>query len=152
MAHSVFKDIQLKKDGSYVCEYNGAPYHIPNGYGYEDKWAEVTAHLLIYPEDVREYEEPVHEPLTGILKTNYTRHLRNIRIEKIEKAINRYLSQEKAGLPTTDTEEWYYEALLYLEELRHVPEQEGFPDNVIWPEHPDHKVYGIEEEDPYRPY
>lgn len=143
MAHDIYKDIQLRKDGSYVCIYSGVPYHIPNGYGYEKQWAEVTAHVLIHPEDIRDYIEPEANIISSMEKPLYIRGLRDKRILDIEPRINRYKLQKEAGVPTKDTDEWYQEALLYLEELRNVPDQEGFPDNVVWPESPDSKIYGI---------
>lgn len=152
MSHNDFKNIQLKKDGSYICDYKGVPYHVPNGYGYEDKWVEITTYLLTHPEEVIDYIDPIAPELTYEQRGSYIRSLRNIKFNKIEARTNRYRSQKEANLLTTDTDEWYQEALLYLEELRRIPEQEGFPYNIVWPEHPDHKVYGIEEEDPYKPY
>lgn len=61
---------------------------------------------------------------------------RDRRIEAIRWRIERYQTQEVAGLETTDTAEHYKAILLYVQALRDVPEQEGFPDAIEWPEEP----------------
>ena len=60
---------------------------------------------------------------------------RDRRIEAIRWRIERYQTQA-AGLETTDTAEQYREILLYVQALRDVPEQAGFPDAIEWPEEP----------------
>ena len=59
---------------------------------------------------------------------------RDRRIDAIQWRIERYQTQNAAGLETTDTMEQYKAILLYVQALRDVPEQEGFPENVTWPE------------------
>lgn len=59
---------------------------------------------------------------------------RDRRIDAVRWRIERYQTQEAAGLETTDTAEQYKVILLYVQALRDVPEQEGFPENVTWPE------------------
>ena len=61
---------------------------------------------------------------------------RDRRIDAIRWRIERYQTQEAAGLETTDTAEHYKAILLYVQALRDVPEQEGFPDAIEWPEEP----------------
>lgn len=61
---------------------------------------------------------------------------RDRRIDAIRWRIERYQTQEAAGLETTDTAENYKAILLYVQSLRDVPEQAGFPEAIEWPEEP----------------
>ena len=61
---------------------------------------------------------------------------RDRRIDAIRWRIERYQTQSAAGLETTDTTEHYKAILLYVQALRDVPEQAGFPDAIEWPEEP----------------
>lgn len=61
---------------------------------------------------------------------------RDRRIEAIRWRIERYQTQAAAGLETTDTAEHYKAILLYVQALRDVPAQAGFPDAIEWPEEP----------------
>lgn len=61
---------------------------------------------------------------------------RDRRIDAIRWRIERYQTQAAAGLETTDTAEQYKAILLYVQALRDVPAQAGFPDAIEWPEEP----------------
>ena len=61
---------------------------------------------------------------------------RDRRIDAIRWRIERYQTQDAAGLETTDTAEHYKAILLYIQALRDVPTQAGFPDFIEWPEEP----------------
>lgn len=61
---------------------------------------------------------------------------RDRRIDAIKWRIERYQTQDAAGLETTDTAEHYKAILLYVQALRDIPEQAGFPDAIEWPEEP----------------
>lgn len=54
-------------------------------------------------------------------------------IEDIMWRVERYQTQKALGVATADTEGNYRAVLTYLEELRNVPEQAGFPNTVQWP-------------------
>ena len=75
-------------------------------------------------------EKPVEE------KKAEVRAERDRRIDDIWWRIERYQTQEAAGLETTDTAEHYKEILIYIQALRDVPEQAGFPEAIEWPEEP----------------
>ena len=75
-------------------------------------------------------EKPVEQ------KAAEARAERDRRIDAIRWRIERYQTQNAAGLETTDTAEQYKAILLYVQALRDVPEQEGFPDAIEWPEEP----------------
>lgn len=59
---------------------------------------------------------------------------RDRRIDAVRWRIERYQTQAAAGLETTETVEQYQAVLMYVQALRDVPEQEGFPDTIEWPE------------------
>lgn len=67
------------------------------------------------------------------LKQVEARAERDRRIDAVRWRIERYQTQAAAGLETTDTAEQYQTLLIYVQALRDVPGQEGFPDNVVWP-------------------
>ena len=69
-------------------------------------------------------------------KKSEVRAERDRRIDAIRWRIERYQTQEAAGLETTDTAEQYKAILLYVQALRDVPAQSGFPDAIEWPEEP----------------
>lgn len=75
-------------------------------------------------------EKPIEQ------KAAEARAERDRRIDAIRWRIERYQTQEAAGLETTDTAEQYKEILIYVQALRDVPEQAGFPDAIEWPEEP----------------
>lgn len=64
---------------------------------------------------------------------NNNRYKRDLLIEELEPRLLKYERQSKINIETDDTEEWYINALKYLQELRDVPQQEGFPFNIVWP-------------------
>lgn len=70
------------------------------------------------------------------LKEEEARVERDKRIDAIRWRIERYQTQAAAGLETTDTVEHYKAILLYVQALRDVPEQAGFPDAIEWPKEP----------------
>lgn len=88
-------------------------------------------------EDKGDYLEAVNPPEpTDEQKAAEARAERDRRIDAIRWRIERYQTQAAAGLETTDTEEQYKDILLYVQALRDIPEQAGFPDAIEWPEQP----------------
>lgn len=82
--------------------------------------------------------QPVELPYT---EEEAARNERSRRIALVEWRVSRY-EQQKALVAigaldaTTDTEAVYHELLAYIQLLRDVTNQEGFPTNVQWPEEP----------------
>lgn len=76
-------------------------------------------------------EKPVEQTAAEV------RAERERRIDAIRWRIERYQTQEAAGIETTETAEQYQALLIYVQALRDVPEQDGFPDNVVWPDKPE---------------
>ena len=88
-------------------------------------------------EDKGEYLEAVNPPEKTVEeKEAEVRAERDRRIDAVRWRIERYQTQEAAGIETTDTVEQYKAILLYVQALRDVPEQAGFPDAIEWPEEP----------------
>ena len=99
--------------------------------GFKRKW---NGSEWIYEEIQTEKEEQLKK--TQGEKAADVRAERDRRIDAILWRIERYQTQAAAGLETTDTAEQYKAILLYVQALRDVPEQEGFPDAIEWPEEP----------------
>lgn len=62
----MYKNIKIKKDGTFIVDYNGMPFHITEDYptadtyGIEMTYAEVKKYADSHQDEVREYEEPVY--------------------------------------------------------------------------------------------
>lgn len=69
-------------------------------------------------------------------KASRIRSERDSRIDDVIWRVQRYDQQSKLGIATTDSAEQYHAVLAYIEALREVPEQGGFPDTVEWPSQP----------------
>lgn len=67
------------------------------------------------------------------IKAAEIRAERDRRIDAIRWRIERYQTQLAAGLETTDTAEQYQALLIYVQNLRDIPEQAGFPNIIEWP-------------------
>ena len=61
------------------------------------------------------------------------RHQRNSLISDSDWKIQRHLEQTALAIDTTLTPVQYTALLKYRNDLRGIPEQEGFPGSVIWP-------------------
>jgi hypothetical protein len=64
---------------------------------------------------------------------NITRNERDKRIEEIVWRAERYERQVALGILPNDTRETYLEVLQYIQDLRDITSQSGFPTNVVWP-------------------
>lgn len=74
--------------------------------------------------------------LTDEQRAEEIRSKRDGLIDDIMWRVERYQTQMALGVPTTDSETQYRAVLAYIEELRQVPEQAGFPESVEWPSAP----------------
>lgn len=97
----------------------------------------------IEQDDEHTVSDYIHDDGQFILKTSdeakeqravEVRAERDRRIEAARWRIERYQTQLAAGLETTDTAEQYQALLIYVQSLRDVPGQDGFPDTIEWPE------------------
>lgn len=57
----------------------------------------------------------------------YVRSERDRRLAAVEWRVDRYRDQREQGIVTSDTEEQYKAVLEYMQTLRDLPSQEGFP-------------------------
>lgn len=91
-----------------------------------------------YQEKPKDPEPPTEEErwasLTTEQRAEEIRSKRDGLIDDIMWRVERYQTQKALGVTTTDSETQYRAVLAYIEELRQVPEQASFPDEVEWPE------------------
>lgn len=78
-------------------------------------------------------EEERWASLSAEEKAQEIRDKRDDLIDSVMWRVERYQTQTALGVDTTDSESQYRAVLTYLEALRNVPEQTGFPDTVEWP-------------------
>lgn len=76
-------------------------------------------------------EDPL-PPTTEQLAEN-VRSKRDSMINKIFWRVQRYQTEKEAGVPTDDSEEEYKKILKYIQDLRDITKQEGFPSTVVYP-------------------
>lgn len=138
----IYKNIRRKKDGSFVVEKEGYPYHIPDNEEFAEEYKMINEYVTENPSEVSEYIEPVmlteeeiFEKMTTEEKEKYIRDKRDNLINSADTILLKYQEQVELGIIDEDNE--YRLALLqYKENLRNIPEQKEFPENVIWPELP----------------
>ena len=65
--------------------------------------------------------------LTDEEKANKIRNIRSEYMKDILNKIQRYETQEKISIETTDSEETYKQYLFYLQYLRDIPQSKNFP-------------------------
>ena len=64
------------------------------------------------------------------------RRKRDSLINGIQWRIERYEQQSTLGINTADSESWYKAALTYVQGLRDIPKQQGFPKEIVWQDAP----------------
>lgn len=89
------------------------------------KWKEDATPYLAEP------DPPTPEELAAQARAE-----RDSKIQAVTWRLERYERQKVIGLKTADADDWYKAALRYLQDLRDVPEQAGFPENIAWPKEP----------------
>ncbi len=110
-----------------------APPECPRGYSL--RWTGSAWEAVKDPESLRmPAEEEWRAPPTATEKAEELRAVRDGLIRAVMWRVERYMTQKDLGIATTDNEERYMAVLSYIEALRKVPEQSGFPDEVTWPE------------------
>lgn len=58
---------------------------------------------------------------------------RDYLINEVQWRVNRYLEQKAVGETTADTEAKFKKISAYIQALRGIPAQKGFPFDVVWP-------------------
>ena len=89
---------------------------------------------------IQKNQDEIFNEMTLEQKGNFIRSKRDALINEADILLIKY--QEKVELGVINVDDDYRLALLqYKEDLRNVPEQAGFPENVVWPELPKYKDY-----------
>lgn len=117
-------DITKRMDETYVITHNGLPYHVVPG---DPLHAQVE--MEIEAGATWEWEQPPAEPTEAEVAAR-VRAERDQRIAAIMWRVQRYESEVRQALTPTDD----IVALdAYVQALRDVPQQVGFPEEVEWP-------------------
>lgn len=88
-------------------------------------------YTLMTDEEVEEHKNP---PLTTEQIAEQVRAERDAKIEAVRWRIERAKDEDALGVPLTEPLE---PLLQYVQALRDVPQQSGFPENVEWPDEPE---------------
>lgn len=64
------------------------------------------------------------------------RQKRDMLINAIQWRIERYSQQKTLGIKTDESDDWYKAALSYVQGLRDIPKQQGFPKEILWQDEP----------------
>ena len=132
-------NIKKKNDGSFIVNYNNMPYHISNSDEMLEKYNWLTEYIEKYPEQAEDYIEKQYIP-TAEEKADYIRRKRNNLLDEADTLLLKY--QEQLDLKTISANETYrLDLLQYKQDLRDIPEQAGFPDNVEYPTLPKYEDY-----------
>lgn len=130
----MFENIRRLDDNSYMIEKNGYDYHVINKDFYAEEYKAVDKFAKENPELVKKYVANVYVPTTEDL-AEQIRAKRDILLEQADKLLLRYEEELEIGI--IEQNDTYRKALLrYKYDLRNIPQQEGFPENVEWPEIP----------------
>ena len=133
----MFENIRRLDDNSYMIEKNGYDYHVINKDFYAEEYKAVDKFAKENPELVKKYVANVYVPTTEDL-AEQIRAKRDILLEQADKLLLRYEEELEIGI--IEQNDTYRKALLrYKCDLRNIPQQEGFPENVEWPEVPQYK-------------
>lgn len=124
-------NISVKQDGSYVVIKNGLPFHIVKESEEHDF---ISKKILEQNIKVRKYVIRDYTPTANEL-AEQIRTKRDILLEQADKLLIRYEEELEIGI--IEQNDTYRKALLrYKCDLRNIPQQEGFPENIEWPELP----------------
>ncbi len=132
-------DIKKKNDGSFIVNYNNMSYHISQSDEMLEKYNWLTEYIEENPSEVSEYVEEVYTP-TLEEKAEIERAKRDNLLNDTDKLLLKYKEQLELGI-ISENQEYYTALLQYKQDLRGIPEQKGFPDNVEYPVLPKYKDY-----------
>lgn len=131
----MFKNIRRLEDGSFIIEKNGYDYHVYNGGNYLEEYNQLTQYIAENPNAVTDYKIDKYEPSKEEL-AEQIRAKRDSLLTQADVLLLKYQEQVELGVINAD-DDYRLSLLQYKENLRNVPEQEGFPDNVVFPELPE---------------
>lgn len=117
----------LVNDDAIQGFYNGAPYCF-NRVDTPIEWAELQAYLNETGEEILPPVELTYEQKAALVREE-----RDRRIAAVQWRKDRHADELALGLTPTEPIE---PILIYIQALRDVPQQDGFPENIQWPEEP----------------
>lgn len=118
------QDYVINTDGNGLGGYNVVPKSVDphNAYTIE----EVEAYIAEHPEDVLDMDV-----VNAKIHKAQIRQQRDTLIQSVEWRVRRHQDEMTLGLePTEDI----IPILEYIQALREVPQQPGFPDDILWPQ------------------
>lgn len=132
MSYNISEPIYIRDDGTYEIQFNGMPYHADGNTDQRSDAKELIEAIKEYcaENSITPGAKPVE---VHIVTADEVRSKRDGLINAYDKRVRRYEREEKLSLKTTETETVYKNLLGIIQELCDVPEQKGFPTNVIWP-------------------
>lgn len=133
----IYSNIQKKEDNTFVVIKDGYPYHIPNTSEFKEEYDLISTFIKTYPDKVSQYVEKVYIP-TEDKQAQIIRNKRDALINEADILLLKYQEQVELGVINAN-DDYRLSLLQYKENLRNVPEQAGFPMNVVWPEIPARK-------------
>lgn len=127
---STITNIKKNKYGEYIAEENGILTGFWQGkYGFDY----LVEYEKEHPEEISDYIEEIYVPIEE--KAEEVRAKRDYLLTQADILQLKYQEQVELGIINAD-DDYRLSLLQYKENLRNVPEQEGFPENVVWPELP----------------
>lgn len=118
----------IRGQDDYIIDADGVNYNVVpksidphNAYDIND----VKAYIQDHPEMVTPAETYHLEESARLARLD-----RDFRINEVEWRVRRYQDETTLGLTPTDD---IVKIVTYIQALRDIPQQLGFPDNIIWP-------------------
>ena len=87
-------------------------------------------------DNTRKTGDELLSTMTAEEKAEYYRAKRDELLNNVLWKVQRHEQEKTLGIDTTLTDEQYMALLEYIQALRELPQQTGFPDNVVFPELP----------------
>ncbi len=137
--NKIYKNIQIKKDGSFITEKDGLPYHIPNIDEFKEEYNLINQYVHNNPSECSNYDEPMDLP-TIEEKAEIERYKRNQLLNDVDTMLIKYTEQVELGIIPA-IEDYRVDLLKYKQALRDIPEQTDFPENIKYPELPKYEDY-----------
>lgn len=107
----------------------------PPAFGFDEEAVYTEGAWLVRPMlDPAEDEAPLDPSTEAEVQARAVRLQRNIRIGQARWLIDRHRDETALGLTTTLVQADYFAVLSHVQALRDLPEQDGFPLTVEWPE------------------
>ena len=97
--------------------------------------AQAEGKVIVFHEGAKPTLQDLPPPSDADLAKE-ARQKRDMLINAIQWRIERYNQQKTLGIKTDDSDDWYKAALSYVQGLRDIPKQQGFPKEIVWQDAP----------------